>query len=63
MTIQRFRTWWIDRRTRRRWHAMGPDAQLAAMIQVLVTTLDRSPDLRKAMRKALRVRGDSGMAT
>jgi hypothetical protein len=58
--IQRFRTWWIDRRTRRRWQRLSPDRQLAMFISGVITAMDQNRDLRRAMRRAMRVRGYDG---
>jgi hypothetical protein len=51
--LARVRRWREHRRLMRRWWSLRPEDQLAVMIQ----TIDAVPDLRRAFRKALRVRG------
>lgn len=52
LLAQRIRTWWDRRQHRRQWQALSPEQQLTVWIQALHT----SPELREALRIALRVR-------
>jgi hypothetical protein len=54
--VNRLRTKWRMRRERRRWQQLHPDVQLQMIIKGLVEACE-VPEIRKALRMALRVKG------
>lgn len=54
--VRRYRVWRARRQLRRRWQSLAPEQHLAIFIQLL----NQNEPFRKAMRKALRVKGAVG---